>query len=87
MFRYCRCSSCKPDGLAMSKHMFINANIMIFFKIFSTEGFFEQEAAFQVVKRWTQSRQLPHRTQNDFCSLILQLTEIDHNVYLISLDV
>ncbi len=37
----------------MFKHMFINANTMILFKIFSTEGFFDQEVALQVVKHST----------------------------------
>lgn len=50
----------------MFKHMLINANIMILFKILETEGFFDLEVALQVVKRWTQPRHLPHTIQIDF---------------------
>jgi len=67
--------------------MFINANIMILFKIFSTEGFFDLGVALQVVKHWTQPRHLPHTIQINFRSFILQAAEIDHNVYQVSLDV
>lgn len=34
MFRCCRRSSCRVEDLAMFKHMFINANVMILLKIF-----------------------------------------------------
>lgn len=50
----------------MFKHMFINANIMILFKIFQSRSNFDQEVALQVVKRWTQPCHLPHTKKINF---------------------
>lgn len=50
----------------MFKHMYINAKLMIFLKIFQNRADFDLGVPDLRVQHWTQPRHLPHTTQIAF---------------------